>query len=83
MRILYFARVRQIVGRGVEEREIPDSVRTVSELMDFLSGADEGIAAAFAERRTIRAAVDQNHAGLDASITGAKEVAFFPPVTGG
>ena len=83
MKILYFARVRQIVGRGAEEREIPVHVKTVSELMEFLSAGDESVAAAFAERRTIRAAVDQNHAALDASVVGAKEVAFFPPVTGG
>ena len=83
MKILYFARVRQIAGRGSEEREIPASVKTVSELMEFLSGRDDRVAAAFAERRMIRAAVDQTHAPLDASIVGAKEVAFFPPVTGG
>lgn len=83
MRILYFARVRQIVGRGAEEVEVPEAVKTVSELMEFLSAGDESVAAAFAERRTIRAAVDQTHAALDASIIGAREVAFFPPVTGG
>ena len=83
MKILYFARVRQIVGRGSEEAEVPSSVKTVSELMEFLSARDAGVAAAFAERRTIRAAVDQNHVDLEASIVGAKEVAFFPPVTGG
>ncbi len=83
MRILYFARVRQIVGRGAEEVEVPEAVKTVSELMEFLSAGDESVAAAFAERRTIRAAVDQTHAALDASIIGAREVAFFPPGTGG
>jgi sulfur-carrier protein len=83
MRILYFARVRQIVGRGSEEAEIPDTVTTVSELMDYLSARDEGVAAAFAERRTIRAAIDQAHVQLDAPIAGAREIAFFPPVTGG
>ena len=83
MKILYFARIRQIVGRGSDDVEVPPSVRTVSELMDFLMARDKGVAAAFADRRTIKAAVDQAHAQLDASILGAKEVAFFPPVTGG
>lgn len=83
MRVLYFARIRQIAGRGSDDIEVPDSVTTVSGLMDFLAGRDQGLAAAFAERRTVKVAVDQKHASLDASITGAKEVAFFPPVTGG
>jgi sulfur-carrier protein len=83
MKILYFARIRQIAGRGSEELEIPATVTTVSELIDYLSARDEALAAAFAERRTLRAAIDQNHVALDAPIAGAKEIAFFPPVTGG
>lgn len=83
MKILYFARIRQIAGRGSEEIVVPETVKTVSELIDYLSGRDEGLAAAFAERRTVRAAVDQNHVALDAPIAGAREIAFFPPVTGG
>lgn len=83
MKILYFARIRQIVGRGSDELEIPPGVKTVSELIDFLAAQDEGCAAAFADRRTLKAAVNQAHVQLDAAITGAREVAFFPPVTGG
>ena len=83
MKILYFARIRQIAGRGSEEIVVPETVKTVSELIDYLSGRDEGLAGAFAERRTVRAAIDQNHVALDAPIAGAREIAFFPPVTGG
>ncbi len=83
MKILYFARIRQNVGRSSEEIEVPASVVTVSGLMDFLASREENLAAAFADRRTIRAAIDQAHAGFEASIVGAREVAFFPPVTGG
>lgn len=83
MKILYFARIRQIAGRSSEEVEVPASVATVSDLIEHLSARDEAVAAALAERRTLRAAVDQNHVALDASIAGAREVAFFPPVTGG
>lgn len=83
MRVLYFARVRQIVGRGEDRIELPPEVSTVSTLIDFLSARDEGCAAAFADRRTLRAAVDKAHVRLDASVVGATEVAFFPPVTGG
>jgi molybdopterin synthase sulfur carrier subunit len=83
MKILYFARIRQIAGRSTEEVEVPASVSTVAELVEFLSARDEQVAAALAERRTLRAAVDQHHVSLEASIVGAREVAFFPPVTGG
>lgn len=83
MKILYFARIRQIAGRSTEEVEVPAEVATVADLIDFLSARDEGVAAALAERRTLRAAVDQAHVALDAPIAGAREVAFFPPVTGG
>lgn len=83
MKILYFARIRQIVGRGSDELEVPGSVKTVSELIDFLAGRDLGCAAAFADRRTLKAAINQSHVQLDASLAGAREVAFFPPVTGG
>ena len=83
MKILYFARLRQIIGRGSDDIEVPDSVKTVSELMDFLSARDDGLAAAFADRRTIKAAVNQSHVAIDAPLAGAREVAFFPPVTGG
>ncbi len=83
MKILYFARIRQIAGRSTEEVEVPASVATVADLVDFLSTRDPSVAAALAERRTMRAAVDQNHVALDAPVLGAREVAFFPPVTGG
>lgn len=83
MKILYFARIRQIVGRGSDDIDVPANVKTVSELIDFLAARDPGCAAAFGDRRTLKAAVNQSHVALDASLLGAREVAFFPPVTGG
>ncbi len=83
MKILYFARIRQIAGRGMEEVEVPPSVTTVSALIDYLAEKDERLAAAFADRRTVKAAVNQAHVGLDHPLAGATEIAFFPPVTGG
>jgi len=83
MKILYFARLRQIIGRGQEEIDVPADVKTVSALIDYLKGQDEGIATAFADLRTLKVAINQSHASLDASLAGATEVAFFPPVTGG
>ena len=72
MKILYFARIRQIAGRAAEEVDVPDSVLTVADLIAFLSARDESVAAALTERRTLRAAVDQSHVSLDAPVTGAR-----------
>ena len=82
-RILYFARMRQIIGKSEEDISIPADVTTVGRLIDFLKERDDAYASAFADPRIIRAAIDQAHAPLDASIKGAREIAFFPPVTGG
>jgi molybdopterin synthase sulfur carrier subunit len=83
MRILYFAWLREKAGRREEELEIPPEVGTVGELIAWLSRLDAGRAAAFADPKQVRCAVDLEFAGADASIRAAKEVAFFPPVTGG
>jgi molybdopterin synthase sulfur carrier subunit len=82
-KLLYFARMRQIIGKTEENIAIPADVTTVSGLIDFLKGRDDAYASAFADPRIIRAAIDQAHVPLDASIMGAREIAFFPPVTGG
>ena len=83
MKILFFARLRQAAGRSEMDADIPAHVKTVSALIDFLKAGDDGLAHAFADPRIIRAAVDRKHVALDASIEGAEEIAFFPPVTGG
>ena len=83
MRILYFARIRQIAGFGEEQVDVPADVKTVSELIDLLSARDASVAAALADHRTLRAALDKKHVPLDAPLGAATEVAFFPPVTGG
>ena len=83
MKVLYFAWVRQRTGIGEEEVDPPAGVETVADLMDWLKGRHEGYGAAFGDARAIRAAVDQEHVALDHPLKGAREVAFFPPVTGG
>jgi len=83
MKALYFASVRERVGVAEEDIFPPREVSTVSELMRWLASRGEGYAEAFANARTIRAAVDKAHASHEASIASAKEVAFFPPMTGG
>jgi molybdopterin synthase sulfur carrier subunit len=83
MKVLYFARLRQMVGKSEEEIDIPPGIATVGALIDWLKSRDEGYAHAFADLRVVRAAIDQTHAQFDAPINGAREIAFFPPVTGG
>ncbi|MEL6287609.1 MAG: molybdopterin converting factor subunit 1 [Pseudomonadota bacterium] len=83
MKLLYFAWVRERVGHGEEDVSVPADVDTVGALMRWLSERGDGYAAAFAEAGKVRAAVDQAHVGPDADIRDAREVAFFPPVTGG
>jgi molybdopterin synthase sulfur carrier subunit len=83
MRVLYFAWVREGVGVGEELVEPPEDLTDVRALIGWLSQRSEGHARALADRDRLRAAVDQAFVPLDASIIGAREVAIFPPVTGG
>ncbi len=82
-KILYFAWVRERVGKPEEELELPASVTTVGDLMGWLAGRGEEYAYAFENRKVIRAAIDRRHVPPSTAIAGAREVAFFPPMTGG
>ena len=83
MRLLYFAWVKEKVGHAAEEVDIPAEVATVADLMAWLKTRGPEFAHAFEQSDAIRAAIDQTHARHDAKIGGAREIAFFPPVTGG
>ncbi len=83
MTLLYFAWVREKVGISQESVTPPDTVRNVDELITWLSSRSAKHADAFSDRKLVKIAVDQVHANARADIQGAKEVAFFPPVTGG
>jgi molybdopterin synthase sulfur carrier subunit len=83
MRLRYFAWVRERIGRAEEEIDVPASVTSVGDLIAWLSRRDEGYAAAFAVPAIIRAAIDRDHVDHDAPLASAREVAFFPPMTGG
>jgi sulfur-carrier protein len=83
VKALYFAWVRERVGRAEEELDPPETVATVGDLIAWLSGRGENYAHAFEKPAAVRAALDRVHARSDAPIGGAKEVAFFPPMTGG
>ena len=83
MKLRYFAWVRERIGIAEEEIELPGEISDVASLMAWLSRRDEGYAAAFAEPSVIRAAIDREHVGHETPIAEAREVAFFPPMTGG
>ena len=83
VKLLYFAWVRERIGKAEEEIEPPSGVATVGDLVAWLARRDEQYAHAFENPRVIRAAIDRSHVRPDARISGAKEIAFFPPMTGG
>ncbi|HVL73655.1 MAG TPA: molybdopterin converting factor subunit 1 [Beijerinckiaceae bacterium] len=83
MKLVYFAWVRERIGKPEEEVEPPPDVATVADLVAWLKGRGEEYAHAFENEGVVRAAVDRVHAKPAASIAGAREVAFFPPMTGG
>ena len=83
MDVLYFAWVRESVGIGQEQVNPPAAVRNVADLIAWLAGRSPGHAEAFREPARLRAAIDQRFVPLDAELGDAREVAIFPPVTGG
>ena len=83
MKVKYFAWVRERIGKAEETIEPPADVRTVSELIAWLTAQGESYAYAFEKPKVIRTAIDQTHVQPDAAIAGAREIAFFPPMTGG
>lgn len=83
MKAVYFAWVRERIGLAEEDISPPREVETVRQLVDWLAARGDNYAAAFANPKTIRAAIDKTHAAPDAPIGAAREIAFFPPMTGG
>ncbi|MCR9146066.1 MAG: molybdopterin converting factor subunit 1 [Rhodobacteraceae bacterium] len=81
MDVLYFAWVRERIGHPKDK--IDTQAATVRELVEELRGREERYAAAFADLEALRVAVDQELTDFDAPLASAREVAFFPPMTGG
>lgn len=79
--VLYFAWLRERIGAPRERVET--SAANVAALVAELAQRSEGHAMAFADLAAVRVAVDQTLAGFDAPLSGVREVAFFPPMTGG
>ncbi|MDT8758606.1 molybdopterin converting factor subunit 1 [Sphingomonas psychrotolerans] len=83
MDLLYFAWVRERIGTGQERLDPPAAVQNVADLIGWLATLSPGHAEAMREPGQLRAAIDQKFVPLDAPLAGAREVALFPPVTGG
>jgi molybdopterin synthase sulfur carrier subunit len=83
VKVLYFAWVRERVGKTEETVEPPAAVKTVADLMTWLAARGEEYAYAFDNPKVIRAALDRTHVKASAPLAGAREIAFFPPMTGG
>lgn len=83
MKLVYFAWVKDRIGKAGEEIALPAGVKTVGDLLAHLRNLSEGHAKAFAEPQRLRVAVNLEYAKLDQTLRGDEEVAIFPPVTGG
>ena len=81
MDVLYFAWVRERIG--LPREKVETSAATVADLVAELSAREPRYAAAFADLKGLRVALDQKLSGFDAPLAGVREVAFFPPMTGG
>lgn len=79
----YFAWVREKAGLAEETVDLPPDAVTVRDVIGWLKSRGPEYASAFERAEVIRAAIDQTHVKHDASVKGAREIAFFPPVTGG
>lgn len=83
VRVVYFAWVRERIGLSDEHLKLPDNVRTAGEMIAWLSGRGDNYAYALESPSTIRVAADQLHIEHDEPIGAAREIALFPPMTGG
>ena len=87
VKVLYFASLREQLGRGAEEVELQEGASTLGALRALLTARGGNWATALADGRPVRMAVNQDMvargAGQDVAIKGGDEIAFFPPVTGG
>ena len=83
MKLLYFAWVRERIGKTEEDIVLPDGIDRVSDLLQWLKSRGEGYENALRIPEVIRVAINQEHVGHDEPLAGAREVALFPTMTGG
>ncbi len=83
MKLIYFAWVRERIGKQEEEVELPASVATVADLLQWLRARGEEYENALQQPQVIRVAIDREHVDHAQEIAGAREIALFPPMIGG
>ena len=84
VKLLYFSWIRERLDMTDEMAELPDTVRTVGDLLSWQKGRGEEFEAVFEHDKVVRVAINQEHVDDRATgINGASEIAFFPPMTGG
>jgi molybdopterin synthase sulfur carrier subunit len=83
VKLVYFAWVRERVGIPEEEVDLPPGIETIADLVRWLKTRGEEYEYAFEAGDVVRAAIDRAHVKPDAALAGAREIAFFPPMTGG
>jgi sulfur-carrier protein len=83
MKLVYFAWVRERIGKEAETVVLPGEVRTVADLLGWLKARGDGYAAALEHPQVIRVAIDHEHVDHDTPLPADGEVALFPPMTGG
>lgn len=83
VKLVYFAWIRERIGKSEEDIDLPDEVKTIGDLIVFLKARGEGYEAALEVPEAIHAAINQEHCQHGEAIAGAREIALFPPMTGG
>ena len=83
MKLLYFAWIREKVGHAEEDLQLPDTVKDVATLLTWLSAQHPHVQEILNDERSVRVAVNQEHAQPATPVSNDDEVALFPPVTGG
>ena len=83
MRVLYFAKVREIIGLPEENINLPSNVQTVEDFLDYLISKENKYELALSNKGAIHIACDEDHVDKDFILKNTKEIAIFPPVTGG
>ncbi len=83
MKLAYFASIRERIGLAGEDVVLPADIATVAELIRWLEGRGDNYAEALKTPQLVRVALDHEHARHDAPLAAVREVAFFPPMTGG
>lgn len=84
MKLIYFSWIRERIGTGEEEVSLPENVNTIASLFEWLKSRGEEFEAALEYPDVVRVALDQEHVDdRQTSLSGVKEIALFPPMTGG